>query len=80
MAAEAVGVSKGGLIVSGTAFTDNSGSASAAHDLLAGNAIIGAGDKALGRWRRIDQRLVLTSIVPARRPTIPRLADRPNIG
>jgi CO/xanthine dehydrogenase Mo-binding subunit len=54
MAAEAVGVplDKVELIVSDTAYTDNSGSASASRmTFMAGNAIKGAAEQALERWR-----------------------------
>jgi CO/xanthine dehydrogenase Mo-binding subunit len=58
MAAEAAGVplEKVQLIVSDTAYTDNSGSTSASRlTFMAGNAIIGAVEMALQRWRREER-------------------------
>jgi len=63
MAAEAVGVplDKVELIVSDTAYTDNSGSASASRmTFMAGNAINGAAEQALERWRAEDRPAVAT--------------------
>ena len=63
MAAEAVGVplDKVELIVSDTAYTDNSGSASASRmTFMAGNAINGAAEQALERWHAEDRPAVAT--------------------
>lgn len=63
MAAEAVGVpvEKVELIVSDTTKTDNSGSSSASRmTFMAGNAIRGAADKALARWRAEERPAIAT--------------------
>ena len=63
MAAEAVGVplDKVEMIVSDTAFTDNSGSASASRmTFMAGNAIKGAAEQAMEKWRAEDRPAVAT--------------------
>ncbi|NIS81690.1 MAG: molybdopterin-dependent oxidoreductase [Anaerolineales bacterium] len=63
MAAEAVGVSidKVRLVVSDTATSDNSGSASASRmTFMAGNAIRGAAEAALEKWRQEDRPAIAT--------------------
>jgi CO/xanthine dehydrogenase Mo-binding subunit len=63
MAAETVGlpIERVQLVVSDTAYTDNSGSASASRmTFMAGNAIIGAAEEALEKWRSEERPAVAT--------------------
>jgi CO/xanthine dehydrogenase Mo-binding subunit len=63
MAAEAVGVpvNKVEMIVSDTAYSDNSGSASASRmTFMAGNSIKGAAEQALNKWRAEDRPAIAT--------------------
>jgi CO/xanthine dehydrogenase Mo-binding subunit len=63
MAAEALGIpfEKVQLIVSDTAYTDNSGSASASRmTFMAGNAVKGACEQALARWEAEERPAVAT--------------------
>jgi len=62
MAAEALGISmdRVELVVSDTAYTDNSGSASASRmTFMAGNAIKGACEQALARWKAEERPVIV---------------------